>query len=667
MRSRFAIIGSVLAFAASAAPAAEGPVSTIDDNGVVTIHTWPVDEAFANPTDEAFEARFQQFYNEILRGETRSKDGSWGGVSGNRYAENEKRSYPSAMMHVLAGNVETGMNFLQAEDQPQTGHDNTHTEGIDLYWGFTIKGQVRKYFQFGHLMADDYRQRMQRAIKAWTTGHPRFTPHPHYKKYHPNEQGWGPNRFGHRQVDGRRTDNLYAMSTTSIYLFAEESGNEETRARAKSEILGYVWALYNIGHGEWDSIAYHSHVVAPYLSLYDFAKDPEVKMAAKLALDHFFTAAALKWQRATYLGASKRDYGGGSYHQMGNGFTYFFNLYFQDSDKVHFEPDHIHAMTSGYRPPPAVRALAAREFNRPVEILATKPNYENWKEGASDRPRNFETIYIGQHGGMGSVIDPGGNGDLAPFRIVLNRGSNDTDVVALAPDNKLNTKRKGSQIAQFANLLVWMSDQRDKPWHLYRGEGTTMEEHDGVTFIKGDKAWLAIRRHGVGDFADLTVKGKASLGNSKAQWSSAEHQAAWNAISIEYGEMGQYDSFADFRKAVTSKGSMVIDEGQRQVTLTGSDGRVLVTRYNDANDLPVVIRDGEERDWNDPAQWALWRTVGDDTVVDLGWKDGALTVQAGGHTYRANFALNGYTGPEITREQLEGIRDLTATGSFTNE
>ncbi|MCH8475019.1 MAG: hypothetical protein LAT55_07300 [Opitutales bacterium] len=642
------------------------PVSVVEDDGTVHINQVEVDKKYLNPTTDEIEARFREFYNEILRMETRREDGSFGGPRGNRYAENEKRSYPSAKMHVLAGNVESGMNFLQAEDQPQNPRDNVHTKGIDLYWAFTLKGQVRKFFQFGHLMEDEYRERMAEAISLWTESHPRFTPHPEYGSYDPDAQGWGPNRFGHRQVDGRRTDNMYAMSTGSIYLFAEASGNEETRKRAKSEILGYVWALYNIGHGEWDSIAYHSHIVAPFLNIYDFAEDPEVKMAAKLALDHFFTSAALKWERATFLGASKRDYGGGSYHQMGNGFTHFFNLYFQDSDEVHFEPDQVHAMTSKYRPPPAVRALAARKFDRPVEIRATKPQYENWQEGRSDRPHNFETIYIGNHGGIGSTLDPGENGDLAPFRAILHSGDEGTEVFALSPDRTMNRKFRGSQTAQYKNLVVWMSDKRDRPWHLYRTEGTEVEKVDGITFIKSDRSWLALRSHGVGDFEDHSPEGRRNLRNPSSKWWTAEHQEDWNFISVEYAEEGDFDSFADFRDAVLEQGNIEIDVENRQVILTGANGRVLETHYNDENDLAVVIADGELRDWDDPANWALWQTTGDQNLISLGWKEGHLKVEAGGKVFEANFELDDFTGPEVTREQLERERELTATSSFEN-
>ena len=56
--------------------------------------------------------------------------------------------------------------------------------------------------------------------------------------------------------------------------------------QAKGEILAYVWSLYHIGQGQWDSTSYHSHTMAPFLTLYDYARDPEVRMAAKLAGSH---------------------------------------------------------------------------------------------------------------------------------------------------------------------------------------------------------------------------------------------------------------------------------------------------------------------------------------------------------------------------------------------
>ncbi|GAA6614797.1 hypothetical protein NUACC26_005830 [Scytonema sp. NUACC26] len=57
---------------------------------------------------------------------------------GNTAFENEKKSYPKAMIDFLAGNSEKAIAFLQAEDADAAR--NAHTLGIDFYSGFTLKG-----------------------------------------------------------------------------------------------------------------------------------------------------------------------------------------------------------------------------------------------------------------------------------------------------------------------------------------------------------------------------------------------------------------------------------------------------------------------------------------------------------------------------------------------
>ncbi|TVR43913.1 MAG: hypothetical protein EA402_08515 [Planctomycetota bacterium] len=657
----------LIVFSPFAANGSEHPLTTIAEDGTITIHQVKTDPAFNNPTDETYEAVLRERYNALLTLWARRSDGSFGTPSSNKFAENEKRSYPDAMMHILAGNVAPGVRVLEASDSPQSPNDNDHTFGIDLYWAFTLKGQVRKFFHFRPLLNPDYIATMERAIDAWTKSHPRFTPHPVHQRYRHDVQGWGPNRFGHRQVDGRRTDNLYAMSTGSVYLFAEAAGNEETRLRAKSEILGYVWALYSIGHGEWDSIAYHSHVVAPFINIYDFAQDPEVKMAAKLALDHFFTAAALRYHKGAFLGASKRDYGGGGYRQMDSGFMDFFHYWFGHAPgESSREPDQIHAITTSYRPPPAVRAIARRNFKNPVEIRATKPNYENWQEGMSDRPRNFDSQWIGRHGGIGSTIDPGGNGDLAPFRAVL-EGPNDTaGVVAVAPTNRLNTKLSGCQIAQHGNLVVWITPQRDQPWNVYFTKNVEKSESDGVIYLATDRAWIAIHRSGIGEFSHRKLSGGDARRFTDAFFYAAPHQTELTVMALEYAERGDFDSLGDFQQAVANNASFSFSDGV--VNFTGASGRILEVTHNPENDIPIMRLNGELRDFDDPAEWALWRTIGDEIEVSLGWKEGGLTVQAGGHTFRAHFSLDGLTGPEITRQELENRSDLTASSAgFSND
>lgn len=650
-------------------------LTTIGFDGLITIIPPEVPERFRNPSTEEYEAFFRHRYNLLLRDWTRNADGSFGRVDQRRFFESEKWSYPHAMLHVLAGNVGPGMALLQAPDQPQNPRDNDHTLGIDLYPAFTLKGQVRKYFQFGHLMEDDYRQLMSRAIDIWTQSHPRHTPHPIYQRYNPNVQGWGPNRFGNRQVDGRRTDNLYAMTTVAVYLFAEASGNEATRQRAKDELMGYVWALYHIGHGEWDSTSYHSHVTAPYMNLYDFAQDPEVRMAAKVALDHFFTAAALKSHRLTFAGPSKRDYQPTSV-QAGETMKFFW-MYFPGPDEVMGrEHDQLFGMASAYRPPPAVVALAERQIDLPVEILSTKPEYENWHAGRSDRPRNFETLWLGRTFTGGSVVSPGGDGDLLPFRIVFNRGETGTNALTINSRPRIPVKHAGDQVGQYENLFLWLRPKSNEPFALAFAEGGEWTVRNGRWFFDGGDTWFALTP------INLEPPAAQELDRRTAQrfpniaiGHARQGDGPFSGFALEVEERGgPHASFEAFVRAVERTNGLNLRGINRgEAAYRSTTGKTLMVRHNSENDLPVVIRNGKTRNWNDPAEWALWRTLrngspvsADQAVIDLGWKTGTLTVRAGGKQFQSRFEIPGEDPRSIRREDLERRREIPTEAGFSN-
>ena len=284
-----------------------------------------------------------------------------------------------------------------------------------------MKGQARKYFHFGHLLDGDYRKRFEAAFAKWTKTDPRNTPHPHYKKYNPKLQGWTPERFGNRQVDGRRIDNLYAMTTVATYLFAEAAGNEEVRQVSWDRIREYGVTAFMNGIGEWDSENYISHTMSAYINLYDFAKDPQVKMHAKGILDWISMSMAVKYWRGGWAGAVKRDYG--NIMAMRGNALVAGHLYFDDLGlKTDGDRDDAHHITSAYRPPMAVVELARGQIAKPAELLITHPTYENWKkdsEGRSGRdyPDFHETFFFGNTFRFGSLVD-GHGGDVSGFTMI---------------------------------------------------------------------------------------------------------------------------------------------------------------------------------------------------------------------------------------------------------
>lgn len=194
------------------------PSSLIVNQTIQNIKLPEVAPEFRNDWTSELEAEFQQRATEIIRHHANSKS------YGNGYGENEKRAYPKAMFDILAGNQDKALQFLQLLD-PEIKKQQ-HTQRIDYYYCFTLKGQIRKYFLFGQLLDPDYKKRMFIAAKTWTEKDPLSNPHPIYSFGDGSNQGWDISRRG-LWVDGRNTDNLRAMRETSVYLMAEETGNEE--------------------------------------------------------------------------------------------------------------------------------------------------------------------------------------------------------------------------------------------------------------------------------------------------------------------------------------------------------------------------------------------------------------------------------------------------------
>ncbi|NEP17063.1 MAG: hypothetical protein F6J97_09160 [Leptolyngbya sp. SIO4C1] len=445
--------------------------------------------------------------------------------------EYEKNSYPLAMADLLGSDRRAAQDFLQQIDQQAT-----ETEGVDLLSGFVLKGQVRKYFAFGEQLDPAYRARMRQAMQDFTRTDPL------------SREAEPPRKFWQRStddcetpVDCRNTDNLRAMRETSLYLMAEETGNEATRAIYQQHLQRYVSTLFDIGMGEWDSPVYHGHTTAAYLNLYDFAQDPAVKQLAKDALDWLFYSAALKYWRGSWNGPSKRTYGEGA--------VAFFWLYFGQAplpDEI--ERDWIYALTSDYRPPAEAVAIAQRRFTQPVEIRRTHPHYENWKPELYG-PAFYETLYISHSYQLGSLAK-GTGGDWSGFSLRVVKGSS-TDELTVSAE-------QSHAIAQSKNLLIWLGSEQpslDFPDCRRRRRGKT-------TFLACEQTWMAIH-------------------------------AFDHGFALELGE-AQAGSFADFQRAVRRRAKLRV-AGER-VTYRASDGQAVAIAPGE-DDLPQVWYDGKRYDW----------------------------------------------------------------------
>ncbi|MUG98406.1 hypothetical protein F7734_41335 [Scytonema sp. UIC 10036] len=543
--------------------------------------------------------------------------------------ESEKRSYPKAMIGFLAGNREQAIAFLQSEDADAKSH--AHTLGIDFYSGFTLKGQVRKYFYFGKYLDASYRDRMKRAMHLLTEVDPLTRRFPNRRQFWAkstdNCDSW---------VDCRNTDNLKAMREISVYLFAEETGNEATRKLYKERIRRNVRTLYQIGQGEWDSENYLGHTISTYVNLYDFAKDPEVKSLAKSALDWSLMSGAIKYWRGGFGGPSKRDYNNGNCvwcslatHELG--------LYFGDSPLAdpNPSPDLVHLITSTYRPPLAVVALARKQFQKPLELLNSKPTYENWKPGGDAAPAFHETLYFGNTFQIGTLAE-GSGGDWNGFKMMAFNSTRGVDYFIAAtgtdPTQMSSSSIGGDRIAQYRNLIIWLNDKPKAPFQFFLPKSVKLETKKGVTFIGYEKTWLALTP------INLNLEGINSTATEKIAKKYPENQILTalgndqiSGFSLEIGEKETYGSWEKFQQTVLNQSRLDLSEiGDKAVEYRSVSGKVKL--QHQPQGLPKVWRNGNFHDWRN--HYAVYQNArGKKTPIYQGWKQGTLEVTAGGYKF----------------------------------
>lgn len=626
-----------------------------DAKGRIIAQPLPVEGRFRNAWPAAWEDAFWDRANASLRGSDVAP-GKYGGT----FFENEKASYPNAFIGFLKGQRAEALKFLQQDDSEPWSRQLTL--GVDWFPSFTIKSQTRKYFFFGQYLEPAYRQRMFDSAKIWTEQDPLRRPNPFWLT--PEQrlakgmtgEGWTP-EFHNSWVDVRNTDNLRAMRECAVYLMAEETGNTAVAQLYRERIRAYVSALYTTGMGEWDSANYLSHALTGYLPLYDFARDPGVKLLAKAHLDWVCSAAAVKYFRGCWAGPNLRDYGNIGPHSGAAGeFWHYFGELAQPAEKPY--RDFVHLVTSAYRPPAAVVELAHKNFPRPVEILASKPSYEGWFKGGEKEPSYFETTFIGHHCQLGSLpnghLDPPGM-NLNGFRLLAENSRRGADTLIVFTSLKFShsiatATAGGDQLAQYRGNLIWLNARPDTRFFLLLPRSAGIKIDGARVWFQLEKTWLGLHLIGLKS-AGLDAEATAQVcgPGRKTQeprfpddqvWSAAGDGSGPCGFALEIGEAATHGDFAAFVDAAASQSKLDLSKrAEGEVHFTNARGERVGLRLAKAG-RPTVWRNGTEHDWNQ--HWKLW--AGDAAApIKLGWKQGELRVQAGGREFRGALREGRYT------------------------
>lgn len=653
-------------------------IAETDDQGRIVPRTAPAPEELLNPvhSDEWREGLLDR-KDLVLRTSLTQH------FHFNTWFENEKYSLGQAMARAIAGDF-YGFSKLYEEDA-NAGEWHGRTAGIDFFACFVIKHQPRKYFHFGPLLPPDYVERMREGGRAWTKRDPLNRPSDLYR---PGSEGWTPTARN-SWVDVRTTDNLSMMRFAAVYLFAEESGSEEVRQNYKDRITRFATAIYRAGNGEWDSENYLGHTIAPVFNIHDFAKDSEVRETGKAMLDWFLAAAALKYYRGGAVGPNSRDHNhvqpfGGSLAEMA---WFYFGAPNQPES---FEYDLVHALTSSYVPPPAVVNLGTQNFERPRELLNSKPPYREPQHGDYRAPAAFhETLYLGRHFVLGSLAEgtaPGGS--VNGFKIALEDSRRGLADLRFAPThNPVTTAASGynrenisvaNRAAQNREVAIFFAKGDGIPWRASLPETVATEVVDGVTFLRGETSWAAVFPINLTaplaadeestrtlQFAERRSRRNVEVTDPETGERRQEQQeivemiprhshhyalagqggAGFSGIAIEIGEKPDFDEYEAFKQAVLSRATLDVSGlAEGTVAFTGAGGRAIRATWGDRLADFQVWRDGELHDWVEHGRY-VYRETGkgaDGLMHQLRGPDGGtLTINAGGQTFTGTYSTDG--------------------------
>ncbi len=192
----------------------------------------------------------------------------------------------------------------------------------------------------------------------------------------------------HNPWTGEGTENHTHMARCSGYLHAQAAleypgifpDAREKMDLMKQWIMEWSRKMYRYGTGEFNSSIYQAYSVISWLNLYDFARDREVRLAARAVLDYFAAETALHYSWGTTGGSEMR--GSGAQNSNRNATNYLAWLWFGEGTR---EPvfgisgnqyiQSIHAITSQYRPPSQVVDLARKQKSSESWYRGSKPEY----------------------------------------------------------------------------------------------------------------------------------------------------------------------------------------------------------------------------------------------------------------------------------------------------
>jgi len=212
----------------------------------------------------------------------------------------------------------------------------------------------------------------------------------------------------------------------------------------------------------------------------------------------------------------------------------------------------------------------------------------------------------------------------------------------LAPD---------SAVGQNGNMAVYLTRQSDHPYLWLIPDYAEVKEKNGVTFIFCEKNTIAIWPLNISPpkvDGDLTRQVQNSEKSGKIEqrhgWANCKILKATRRGAGVYGfaieiDEGSPDKFVEAASKIRGETDELHPRGAASITAAG--GRRLRVQWGD-NPVGIKIwRDGQLKDFNSDEENVLWRTLEGDLIHHEWQGDGALSVTAGGESFRCTVTPEG--------------------------
>ena len=384
---------------------------------------------------------------------------------------------------------------------------------------------------------------------------------------------------------------------------------DDTLAAGKEWIKSYVKNLYQVGMGEWESSTYHAFTINAFLNVYDFSKDPEVRLLAQAALEYYIASYALKYRDGILSGPSQRGFSIKSTNAITDTLGWMWwgtSRLLSDNDVKNYRYS-SHTWTSNWRPNEILTNLATK--NLPELDIEWRNSKSNYWFGQRIKPKPsawHETYFLGQSYNLGSLWSGWDKyGQTVRWQLTADGTSRSDGAITLTGGHPVQLRSydglgKYDRTAQADSSLVLITDIPDEDPHHF--SFVHIPQHaswptlvDGWWIMRAHNTWVGIKgigNEGVSTFYHEAKNRKSAAITRGLDWIFDGQRAGFVLIA---SDRTAHPKEGDFIKALAATNTAIsIADGVSISSFTTLQGQSLKAALQPGERYLNTVIDDEE-------------------------------------------------------------------------